>query len=461
MAQRHRLSAYFPIFFLISDLISLNGAFLAANYLRFKTIVYLDDQYLTLQITLNLLWILVFFSGKLHLTLREQRLIEQLNLLLTALVANLAIVFAVWFITQPRHFSREHLFYTYLIFTTGVFIWRSVWYFFIRYSRAKGYNIRNVVIVGYNDLAESMVSYLNTNKGLGYKLKGVFADNETGKYDHLGRIGDIEEKLEDLNVDVIFCLLNEVGDERLKDIIDYAENNLIKVKILSQFSRIQYHTLTVQNYGAIPVLNVNAIPLDIPVNRIIKRAFDILFSLSVMIFILSWIIPIVALLIRLESKGPIFFKQSRHGKGNRPFMCWKFRTMVINKDADLKQATKDDARITRVGAVLRKTSIDELPQFINVLLGDMSVVGPRPHPIKLNEHFQPSIEKFWQRHAVKPGITGLAQARGFRGETSEFSAMSGRVRLDRFYVKNWSLILDFKIIIMTIISIMKGSENAY
>ena len=133
----------------------------------------------------------------------------------------------------------------------------------------------------------------------------------------------------------------------------------------------------------------------------------------------------------------------------------------MNNEADSKQATRNDARITRLGAFLRKTSIDELPQFVNVFLGDMSIVGPRPHPIKLNEQFQPAIEKFWQRHAVKPGITGLAQAKGFRGETSQFSAMSGRVKLDRFYVKNWSMFLDIKIIVLTIISIWRGSPNAY
>ena len=135
--------------------------------------------------------------------------------------------------------------------------------------------------------------------------------------------------------------------------------------------------------------------------------------------------------------------------------------MTHDKYADFRQATKNDNRITKIGSILRKTSIDELPQFINVFLGDMSVVGPRPHPIKLNEEFQPKIDRFWQRHAVKPGITGLAQAKGFRGETAELSDMSGRVKLDRFYVKNWSLILDFKIIALTAFAIIKGDQNAY
>ena len=263
------------------------------------------------------------------------------------------------------------------------------------------------------------------------------------------------------NVDIIFCCLPRLYDNEIKKLIDFAENNLIKIKILSQFSKLGNRNLSIQKYGDIPIINVTAIPLDSRPNRVLKRAFDMIFSSLVIIFILSWLIPIVSLLIKLESKGPVFFLQQRNGKDNSPFMCYKFRTMVVNQEADTKQATKDDPRITKLGNILRKTSIDELPQFINVFLGDMSVVGPRPHPLKLNLEFQPRIDRFIQRHAVKPGITGLAQAKGFRGETSLFSDMSGRVRLDRFYVKNWSLLLDVKIIILTIISIVRGSENAY
>ncbi len=461
MPSRHRYSTYFPILFLIFDLVSLNVGFVIANLIRFDQLFYYQERYLTLQLILNGLWLLVFFSARLHEINREHRLIDHLNRVLTGLVVNLSIVFAVWFVTQPLYYSREHLFFSYALFTVLIISWRSIWHFVIRYYRAKGFNVRNVVIVGGGDLATDMISYIRSNPGIGYKLEGVFNADKVNNAVYLGGIHDLEQYSESHNVDVIFCLLNEIGENRVKEIIDYAENNLIKVKIISQFSRISYRNFSVQNYGPIPVLNVNAIPLDFPINRTIKRAFDILFSSLVMILLLSWLIPLIGLLIKLESRGPIFFKQLRHGKGNQPFLCWKFRTMVINKEADSKQATRNDSRVTRVGTILRKTSIDELPQFINVFLGDMSIVGPRPHPIKLNEQFQPSIEKFWQRHAVKPGITGLAQAKGYRGETSEFSAMSGRVRLDRFYVKNWSMFLDFKIIILTILTLWHGSENAY
>lgn len=463
MLNKHRYSAYFPILFLFADLTCLNMGVFSANYQRFGIWFYTNDSYLTLQFVLNIAWLLIFFGTKLHQVSREHRLVDHVNQVLTALVINLSIVFAIWFVAKPFYYSRQHLFFTYLVFTGGLIFWRSIWHYIIRYYRLKGYNLRNVVIVGYGELAEELETYFITNPGIGYKFKGYF-DNERLSEEnrsYLGTVKQIKNYIQEETIDVIFCCLPRLYDREIKNLIDFAENNLIKIKIVSQFSKLGYKNLSIQRYGGIPIINVSAIPLDSKSNQVIKRLFDIVFSSLVILFIFSWLFPLIALMIRLESKGPVFFKQHRTGRDNSPFLCWKFRTMVVNQEADSKQATKNDPRITRLGAILRKTSIDELPQFINVFLGDMSVVGPRPHPIKLNEHFQSQIDRFIQRHAVKPGITGLAQAKGFRGETAQFSDMSGRVRLDRFYVKNWSLLLDFKIIVLTVVSIMRGSENAY
>ncbi len=460
--SQHRFSNYFPALFLVADICCLNVGIIGANYNRFGVLFYENENYFILQIILNAAWLIIFYSTNLHKLDRELRLIDHLNRVLTGLVINLSIVFALWFIAKPFYYSRQHLFVTYLIFTFLLVLWRSSWHYFIRYYRLKGYNIRNVVIVGYGELAIDLERYLRFNQGIGYRFLGYFDNNPLearGRY--LGTVNELQKVVANKSIDVIFCCLPHLYNNEIKKLIDYAENNLIKVKIISEFSRLGNKNLSIQKYGEIPIINVGAIPLDNQVNQFIKRAFDVIFSSLVIIFIFSWLIPIIALLIRLESSGPIFFKQERNGRDNHPFLCLKFRTMVLNKESDLKQATKNDPRITKVGAILRKTSIDELPQFINVFLSDMSVVGPRPHPIKLNEKFQPKIDRFIQRHAVKPGITGLAQAKGFRGETSVFSDMSGRVKLDRFYVKNWSLVLDFKIIILTMISMMKGSENAY
>jgi len=452
--KHHRFSKYFPLLFLAADLSCLIlGFFVATFYIDFPA----SSENLELFVGLVIIWILVFFSTRLQRINRNSSLLDHLNKVLSGLVINLSIVFALWFFIQPENYSRSFLFITYLVFTISILFWRTIWHYLIRYYRTKGFNYRNVLILGQGELSDSLLLYFEENPVLGYRSIGVVASKE----DKVISFEEIEKISEAENIDVIFCCLPELNEQSVKDIIDYSENNLIKVHLISQFSKLSSYNLSIEQFGAIPIINVNSIPLDHNVNRFVKRCFDIIFSSLVIIFILSWLVPMVGLLIWVESKGPIFFRQNRHGKDNKFFLCWKFRTMTHSRGAEFKQATKNDNRITKIGSILRKTSIDELPQFINVFLGDMSVVGPRPHPIKLNEKFQPKIDRFWQRHAVKPGITGLAQAKGFRGETAELSDMSGRVRLDRFYVKNWSLVLDFKIIILTVLSIIKGSENAY
>ncbi len=458
MIQR-RYSKFFPAIFILADLISLNLSYTLASYIKFDRHLYGLEEYVQLQLGLNVVWILIFFSSRLHLLNRDHRLADQINKVLTSLVINVSFVLTLWFVFNPEY-SRQLIFLSFFFFSSSAVIWRIGWFYLIRFYRKKGFNVRHVVMVGHEDLAERMVRFIYQNPGLGYKLVGIFDDQKLSKKEYIGKVDELELFVLDNPVDIVFCNLNVLNQQRLQRLVDVADNNLIKVKILSQFSKMEIDNLSLQKYGAIPVLNVNAIPLDNSINQFTKRAFDILFSGLAILLLCSWIFPIIAFLVRLESPGPIFFKQRRHGKNNRTFDCLKFRTMVTNPEADHKQATKNDSRITRLGRLLRKTSLDELPQFFNVFLGDMSVVGPRPHPIKLNEEYQPSIEKFWQRHAVKPGITGLAQAKGYRGQT-DLNAMSGRVKLDRFYVKNWSLLLDLKIISLTIFAFLKGSENAY
>ncbi len=197
------------------------------------------------------------------------------------------------------------------------------------------------------------------------------------------------------------------------------------------------------------------------VKRVGKRGLDLFVAGLTLIFVLSWLFPLLALLIKLDSKGPVLFKQLRHGLDNKPFYCYKFRTMVANKEADVKQATVNDSRITRIGKFLRSSSIDELPQIFNVLRGEMAIVGPRPHTMPMNLEFSKSIDNFMFRHAVKPGITGLAQAKGFRGEIKDFYDIYSRYKLDVFYVQKWCLIFDLKIILETVKSLISKNENAY
>jgi len=404
--------------------------------------------------------VVIFFLTRLDKTDRETSVVDYISQILLALTINLAVVFAMWASTRAYFYSREHLFYTYLIFSVFVIAWRVGFVYTLRYYRSKGFNVRNVMIVGYGPIGRGLERHFQDNPRMGYVFKGFF-DHKTNQKEVVGSVVDVPVFAKENNVDIIFCCLPKLYEDDVKSLIDFAENNLIKIKLLSDFSKITNKEFHVQKYGNIPVLNVSSIPLDKPFNRIVKRTFDLIFSFLVMVLILSWLIPLIGLLIRLESPGPIFFIQDRHGRGNRYFPCWKFRTMIVNKEADSQQATKNDSRVTKFGNFLRKTSLDELPQFINVFLGNMSVVGPRPHPIKLNDEFKPKIDRFVQRHAVKPGVTGLAQAKGYRGETTRFSDMYGRVKLDRFYVKNWSIWFDFKIIVLTVYSIVWKNEKAY
>jgi len=193
-----------------------------------------------------------------------------------------------------------------------------------------------------------------------------------------------------------------------------------------------------------------------------KRLFDICFSLFVCVFVLSWLLPILWILVKLESKGPLIFKQNREGLNGDNFICYKIRSMRMNeKSYNNIHTTKNDSRITKIGSFLRKTSMDELPQFFNVLLGDMSVVGPRPHIASLSIEYQKEVHDYLKRHIVKPGITGLAQVSGYRGEVKRKSDIKNRVRLDIFYIENWSFFLDLKIIIKTVLNVFKGEDKAY
>lgn len=213
--------------------------------------------------------------------------------------------------------------------------------------------------------------------------------------------------------------------------------------------------------GYIPIILGRTIPLDEFFHKIVKRLFDITFSILIIVGILSWLIPIMAVIIKLDSKGPVFFVQKRNGLNNREFKCFKFRSMEVNELADIEQVSKNDARITKVGKFIRKTSIDELPQFLNVLLGDMSVVGPRPHMVSHTNMYAERIDKFMVRHFIKPGITGLAQTKGFRGEVESDNDIINRVRYDIFYMEKWSILLDLKIIFNTVYNTLKGDQKAY
>jgi len=246
----------------------------------------------------------------------------------------------------------------------------------------------------------------------------------------------------------------------MKELVEFSDENKIEIKFIPDSTAIFSKNFRTNYYDLFPVLTLQKTPLHHPSIQIIKRVFDVIFALIVFVGVLSWLTPLLAILIKLESKGPVFFKQSRPGINEEEFICYKFRSMQLNGLTET-EASKNDPRVTKIGRFIRKTSIDEIPQFYNVLKGEMSVVGPRPHLWSQNVAYGNKVKKYMVRHYVKPGVTGLAQVKGFRGEIETDDDMINRIKFDVFYIENWSFIMDIKIIIQTVVNIFKGEEKAY
>ncbi len=337
-------------------------------------------------------------------------------------------------------------------------VFKYLMFFLLKRYRSifKG-NIRKTIILGKTAQSESLEKFLIETPAYGFLNKKIVCFKDRSKLDLEATFDYITNE----EIDEIFCSISELNNEDLLAVVNYADNNLKVVKFIPDRSKVLSKKLQHDYYGIIPILTFRTIPLDDPFSGLLKRAFDIVFSFTVIVLILSWLIPLIALVIKVESKGPVFFTQLRNGYNFKSFNCFKFRSMVTNPNADLIQVTRGDNRITKFGQFLRKTSLDEMPQFFNVLIGDMSVVGPRPHMLSHTDMYAKKIDKFMVRHFVKPGITGLAQVSGFRGEVETDKDIIGRVQHDIFYIENWSFFLDLKIIFQTLFNTIKGEEKAY
>lgn len=342
----------------------------------------------------------------------------------------------------------------YLIFLAGFvsFFKFGIYYLLRKYRKILGGNYRNVIIIGQSEKSNELSDFFNKNDDFGYKLQNFFSNTVL--------VSEIEQFVSKNRIDEIYCDLNSVSKDCSDEIIAFAHSNFKTIKLIPDNSALS-HNMFLDYYGYIPLISIRKTPLETWFNYWVKRVFDLVFSLLVILFILSWLIPIIALLIRLDSKGPVFFKQKRHGLNNQEFDCIKFRSMTVNATADTELASKNDVRITRFGKFLRSSSLDEMPQFINVLLGDMSVVGPRPHMLSVNEDYAQRFDKFMERHYIRPGVTGLAQVNGFRGEVLTDKDVENRLKFDLYYIENWTLFLDIKIILITIKNFILGDEKAY
>ena len=343
-------------------------------------------------------------------------------------------------------------------------LWRVLVRVMVKRYRRKGYNAKNIIIIGAGKNGMELYHVIKTDLSYGFNIHGFFDDNAILKEvlpNYLGPISQVEEYVSTNDIDEIYCTIPGTNSEKISELLNFAEKNMIRFYIIPEFYRNIKKSMILEVMESVPLLTIRTEPLQLPYNRYLKRCFDILFSAAVMVTVFPLLYIIAGALIKISSKGPILFKQKRNGLYGKVFECYKFRTMQINEDADTLQAVKDDPRTTTIGSFLRRTNLDEFPQFINVLIGDMSVVGPRPHMLKHTEQYSMLIDKYMIRHLVKPGITGWAQITGYRGETRTLEQMEGRVKRDVWYLENWSFFLDLKIVVVTIINMFKNDSNAY
>ncbi|MDG2264426.1 MAG: undecaprenyl-phosphate glucose phosphotransferase [Flavobacteriales bacterium] len=457
-------SKYFWFIHFIGDILFINIAFVLMYYLKFESIDF-SDKYRSLLIIFNANWILVALMLKLYELKRIIRLDKVLFNLFKAFLFNALIISAVLFSLKVSDFSREHLYATYLMLFGLIIFWRYISIRLIKLYRRSGYNYKRVIIIGGGEVAEQLNNYFNSDDVLGVRLEGVFSNSSISfnlkEGVKSGTILDVEQFALKNDVDEIFYTLPLTYTKKIKDLKNFCDQYMIRFKVVPDFRGFIFKRVNIDFFDDVPVITLREEPLTDFINRFTKRIFDLVFSFLVIVFVLSWLYPIIALLIKLSSNGPVLFKQSRSGVNNEEFLCYKFRSMTMSAEADTKQATKGDARITKIGAFLRKSSLDEFPQFLNVFMGDMSIVGPRPHMLKHTEEYSELIQKYMVRQLVKPATTGAAQVKGYRGETKELEDMEGRVRLDVWYIENWSLSLDINIIFHTVWNAFKGDEKAY
>ena len=444
----------------IFDFYMINIAFTLSRKLGFAGTI-TQDQMNSLMLIFSLCWVIAGFSKIYNLS--KYSLIKTISThLMSILLVHAAMLTAILLVFKTYQVSFSFLISVYIITALLIVGSRVAYKIISKYFEYSGFDQRRFVIIGATHSGKLILDFFRSHDLTRYQFKGFFDDNTTTVVDAnliKGGLKDVKEFCINENIDEIYFAMPLTEKDLFQDISKFADDNCIYFRIAPDFSAVaeNYNVLL---YDSMPVLTTRKEPLGVSLNAALKRVFDIVFSLSVILTVFPFVVPLIALAIRLDSKGPIIFKQLRPGKKNKLFECYKFRTMTVNNNGEF-QAVKDDPRVTLVGKFLRKTNLDELPQFVNVLLGNMSVVGPRPNMVSQLEEYSRKIEKYKVRHFVTPGITGYAQVNGYRGETREPGLMEKRVEYDVQYLENWSFSLDIKIIFLTVWNMLIGEKRAY
>ncbi|OXG08344.1 undecaprenyl-phosphate galactose phosphotransferase/putative colanic acid biosynthesis UDP-glucose lipid carrier transferase [Flavobacterium araucananum] len=465
--SRFRISRYFKLLFVCFDVFLLNTAIVLSVYARFGNLdVLFFKEEKTISLLVNLVWIGLLLHKDSYRIIRIEYIESILRRTIKKILMHAALIVSFVVFLKYSDISRLQLFYFYLFFFVLIMISRYIFMKLLKLIRAKGYNFKNFIIVGANETGERMRKTLSKDLTYGYRFLGFFDDNVDSVpillSPVLGKCDAIQEFILKEKVDEMYVALHIDNIEIINQLVKICEQNMVRIKFIPDFQLYTKSSkVEITFYDNTPVLMFRREPLEFAINRLVKKVFDVCFSGAVILFIFPWLFPILMIIIKLESSGPVLFKQERSGRDNRSFICFKFRSMYVNDLAHKKQAGRGDSRITKFGAFIRKTSIDELPQFFNVFWGDMSVVGPRPHMVNLAKEYSDLINNYLVRQYAKPGITGWAQVNGYRGETKELIDMENRVDYDIWYIENWSLLLDMKIIVRTVMNVFKGEENAY
>lgn len=450
--------------FIVLDLFMINTTYAIVMILNEDRISdSIKVKYIYLLVIINITWVLLSSLFQLYKQISIGSFETFSRATRKVFIYFLAVIILFIFLTK---YDLSRLFIlTFLIATPLVlFLNRLIYLFIIQYFRTRDFLIRKVLILGYNDTSKMLARQLEQDQ-INTEIIGFCEEQtsvkELSNYPIIGNLHNAIDVSRSYDVTEIYSTITPEQNKKIYELIQQAEQACIRFRIVPDMKFFARFPVHIDFLGDMPVFSVRQEPLEDINNRIRKRVFDIVFSSLVLIFILSWLIPLISLAIWIESGRPIFFLQERTGKDNRSFFCLKFRSMFVNKDSNTRQASKEDERITRVGRFLRKTNLDEFPQFLNVLRGDMSIVGPRPHMLKHTDDYSKQINQYMVRQFMKPGITGWAQVNGFRGETRTLEDMEKRVEHDLWYMEHWSLWLDARIIFLTAYNMFRGEKNAY
>jgi putative colanic acid biosynthesis UDP-glucose lipid carrier transferase len=459
------LKRFLQLLFITLDLLFLNVAYLLAQSIfqeDTESAYYL--RYAQFWMIINGFWLALSWLGGVYATSNISFFEKffQAGLRIYILWAVLVIIYL--FLPRVIALSSPMVFTTVFLFLTGLIINRFIYLAIRQFVKREIHLKRKVLILGYNSTARKFATYLE-REGLGFQIMGYIDDKkntrEVPKYPVYDGLADTLATAKQLQVNEVYSTIMPENNSKVYKLMQQADKELVRFRLVADFCQFINRPVHADFFHDIPLLSIRREPLEQEMNRFKKRTFDIVVSSLVAVFILSWLVPLLALLIKLESRGPVFFVQIRSGKNNKPFRCYKFRSMGANKEANATQATKDDKRVTRIGRILRKTSLDEFPQFLNVLKGQMSIVGPRPHMLKHTKEFSTLADDYMIRQFLKPGITGWAQVNGYRGEIKELAHIQKRVEHDLWYLENWSLWLDIRIMFLTAYNAIRGEENAY